>query len=196
MQHIGDRPCGLDGVFDRQDDYARSGFVLAWCNLRYAFQATEGVDLDTACNAPPPVRRVHSDDFDRIQCYDESCFTVNRSPFLTEWLRADNATAVLTERDRAISGYAVARKCRAGYKIGPLFADDSPHARAMITALCQTLPASATIYLDVPEPNAHAMAIASDLNARETFGTARMYRGTPPAIPIERVFGITSFELG
>jgi len=28
------------------------------------------------------------------------------------------------------------------------------------------------------------------------FETARMYTGPPPAIPLERVFGITSFELG
>jgi len=29
-----------------------------------------------------------------------------------------------------------------------------------------------------------------------TFETARMYTKEPPAIPIARVFGITSFELG
>lgn len=28
------------------------------------------------------------------------------------------------------------------------------------------------------------------------FETARMYRGAMPRLPLERIFGITSFELG
>ena len=28
------------------------------------------------------------------------------------------------------------------------------------------------------------------------FETARMYRGPAPALPLERIFGITTFELG
>ena len=28
------------------------------------------------------------------------------------------------------------------------------------------------------------------------FETARMYTGAPPAIPVDRVYGVTSFELG
>jgi hypothetical protein len=28
------------------------------------------------------------------------------------------------------------------------------------------------------------------------FGCARMVHGTPPAIPVEPVFGVTSFEFG
>jgi hypothetical protein len=30
----------------------------------------------------------------------------------------------------------------------------------------------------------------------EVFGTARMYLGDPPALAHERIFGVTTFELG
>jgi hypothetical protein len=31
---------------------------------------------------------------------------------------------------------------------------------------------------------------------KQVFGTARMYTGEPPAIALDRVFGVTTFELG
>jgi aryl-alcohol dehydrogenase-like predicted oxidoreductase len=46
------------------------------------------------------------------------------------------------------------------------------------------------------ESNAAAAAIAREAGMRPAFETARMYTGDTPAIPVERVFGVTSFELG
>jgi hypothetical protein len=40
------------------------------------------------------------------------------------------------------------------------------------------------------------MALAADLGLTRRFETARMYKGPAPEIPLERVFGITTFELG
>ena len=52
------------------------------------------------------------------------------------------------------------------------------------------------LFLDLPGPNAAGIAIASDLGLDVRFETARMYRGLAPDLPLERVFGITTFELG
>jgi hypothetical protein len=48
----------------------------------------------------------------------------------------------------------------------------------------------------VPEPNREALALAEKYRMRPTFHAARMYRGTPPSLPLERIFGVTTFELG
>ena len=56
-------------------------------------------------------------------------------------------------------------------------------------------PASAP-FLDVPEANAAAVALAQRHGMWPVFETARMYTGDAPAIAMERVFGITTFELG
>ncbi len=52
------------------------------------------------------------------------------------------------------------------------------------------------MFLDVPAPNSGGMALARDLGLVPTFETARMYRGPEPVLRLDRVFGVTTFELG
>jgi hypothetical protein len=52
------------------------------------------------------------------------------------------------------------------------------------------------VFLDVPENNPQALALAERHGMREVFGCARMYLGAPPHIPWELIFGVTTFELG
>jgi len=53
-----------------------------------------------------------------------------------------------------------------------------------------------TIYLDVPAPNAAAIRLAERHGMKPVFETARMYTGAAPDLPLSRLFGVTSFELG
>jgi hypothetical protein len=48
----------------------------------------------------------------------------------------------------------------------------------------------------VPEAHGAAVALAEEAGLEKGFATARMYAGPPPPIRLERVFGVTSFELG
>ncbi len=52
------------------------------------------------------------------------------------------------------------------------------------------------IYLDVPAPNAAAIRLAERHGMKPVFETARMYTGAAPDLPLARLFGVTSFELG
>jgi Acetyltransferase (GNAT) domain len=52
------------------------------------------------------------------------------------------------------------------------------------------------IFLDVPSVNRDAVALAQDLRLAPLFETARMYTGAIPPLRLERVFGVTTFELG
>ncbi len=82
-----------------------------------------------------------------------------------------------------------------GAKIGPLFADGPEEARALFAALLARAPAG-PVSLDVAEPNAAAVALARDAGMEPVFETARMVRGAPPPVRHERIFGVTTFELG
>ena len=86
------------------------------------------------------------------------------------------------------------RACRAGHKIGPLFARDAGVAAALFAALASG--AEAPVVLDVPEPNRDAVALARAHGLEPSFETARMYRGPAPDLPLARIFGIGTFELG
>jgi hypothetical protein len=55
---------------------------------------------------------------------------------------------------------------------------------------------SEKVYLDVPEVNGEARRLVERHSMRPRFETARMYAGPAPNVPLEHVFGVTTFELG
>lgn len=185
-----DATIGLDGVFNMQDYYARGGFVFSHRNLR--FQGRAGADVESPPSDIVDARALSLTD---LAAYDRACFPVDRASFLARWLRAPAAEARACVRNGRLAGYGVIRACREGAKIGPLFADDLEAARGLWHALAP-FAAGGPVYLDVPENNAAAMALAVELNMTEVFGCARMYLGPPPLLRHERVFGVTTFELG
>lgn len=87
------------------------------------------------------------------------------------------------------------RPCRTGRKIGPLVANDRAAAEAVLQALLAS-PGSNEIGIDIPAVNRDAIAVAESLGLRPTFETARMYTGPIRSLCLDRVFGVTSFELG
>lgn len=60
---------------------------------------------------------------DEILRYDRQFFPEQRIRFLQAWLRQGRHIALGILGAQGLAGYVVARPCRTGYKIGPLFAD-------------------------------------------------------------------------
>ncbi len=59
-----------------------------------------------------------------------------------------------------------------------------------------TLPAGEKVFLDIPEINMDAKILTAKYEMTKVFETARMYSREKPNIDLNKVFGITSFELG
>lgn len=87
------------------------------------------------------------------------------------------------------------RPCRRGYKIGPLTASDEATAEALFNALSAQAPGE-PVFLDVPEVNPRAVALARRHGMKPAFETARMYNRQIPSLPLERIYGVCTFELG
>ena len=94
-----------------------------------------------------------------------------------------------------LCGYGVIRRCRYGYKIGPLFADNTEIALDLFNGLSDHA-AGEPVFMDVPEINDSAMQLVSDKGMKEVFGCARMYFGNKPALADAQIYGVTTFELG
>jgi Acetyltransferase (GNAT) domain len=190
LAYLAGRNIGLDGVVAQQDNYRKSGFTLAYRNIRYR---------GTAAGAAPiaagvvPLSSVPLAD---TIAYDRAFFPDERSAFLRCWIAQAESTALGVLRGSTLAGYGVVRRARDGYKIGPLCADDPTLAEALFNALQAYVPPGAPVYLDVPEPNTAALALAERHGMVVAFETARMYTGRAPALPLRRLFGVTSFELG
>lgn len=193
MARLADRTVGLDGVVAQQDNYARSGFALAHRNIRYG-----GIARPTA-GTPVPLRPVDAALRAQVCAYDRACFAYDRPDFLSLWLSPPHGLALAAlDADTGqarVTGYGVIRPARAGWKIGPVFADTPAIAAALFAGLAAHAGGQALV-IDVPEPNAPGRALAEAAGLAPVFETARMYKGPAPALPLARIFGISSFELG
>jgi GNAT superfamily N-acetyltransferase len=192
LQALQGRTIGLDGVVEQQPNYLKAGFQLAYRNIRYAGQV-QRTDFQAVPDLVTPLNELP---LSMIIGYDRAFFPDDRSHFLRAWLQQPQAiTAGLVEREQ-LRGYGVVRPCVRGFKIGPLFADRLDIANILFAALYSQIPVGEYIYLDVPEVNAAAMAIAQKYEMTSMFETARMYCPIIPQLPTERIFGVTTFELG
>lgn len=187
MRYLGDRNIGLDGVVAQQANYGKSGFHLAYRNIRYQGHVSGIGCACAAAAADVP--------FEQLLAYDRACFPAARERFLRAWISQPDAVALATVDAGRVVGYGVVRRCETGCKIGPLFADDAGVATGLFRALAASMPGE-VIVLDVPETNPAAVALAQRHGMTSAFETARMYTKNAPAIAIDRVFGVTSFELG
>ena len=189
MERLAGRVVGLDGVVAQQANYARSGFVLAWNNARYAAEVPAAV-----AGGEGQVVPAASVPFEALAALDAAVFPAPRHGFLRGWLAAPGHRALAVLRDGSVAGVGVIRPSRQGSKIGPLTAVDAGAARALFNALVAR--ADGPVFLDLPEPNAAAVAMAVEAGMAPVFSTARMYAGAAPALAADRIFGVSSFELG
>jgi ribosomal protein S18 acetylase RimI-like enzyme len=190
MTHLSGRTVGLDGVVAQQDNYRRSGFALAWRNARY-----EGLGTGTPVSDPQVVP-LAALPLAQLTAYDLPLFGAPRDAFLQAWVDQPGSIARGLVVDGELKGYGVLRPCRAGFKIGPLFADTPALAERLFVAMRAHVPKGDRFYLDVPTPQLEAVALAQRHAMQPVFETARMYTGVAPTLPLQRVFGITTFELG
>jgi hypothetical protein len=122
-------------------------------------------------------------------------FPAPRTAFLRAWISSARHAGHALMRDGALAGWGVIRPCRQGHKIGPLVADDRAAAEAILSALLASC-GGGEIFIDVPGINPNAIGLAQSLGLSPVFETARMYTGAIRPLRLERIFGVTTFELG
>jgi hypothetical protein len=189
IAHAGTRVIGLDGVVAQQANYRKSGFTLAYANVRYG-------GIVAATNAPKAgVFALDDISFAMVESSDATVFPAPRTNFLRAWIASPRHIGRAFLRDGELAGWGVVRPCRRGWKIGPLVCDGRAAAEAVLSALLAAM-GGGEIFLDVPSVNSEAVALAQGLGLAPVFETARMYTGAIPRLRIERVFGVTTFELG
>jgi GNAT superfamily N-acetyltransferase len=178
---------GIDGVFAMQPIYEKSGFMFAYRNIRFESVGKGIVDKTLTQLKEVP--------FPRILAYDSQFFPTVREGFLKHYLYQPDCKGYASITNGSLDGYGFIRKCFTGYKIGPLFANNSQIAEKIYSAL-SAFADGMPVFLDVPEPNAAGMALAKAHGMKEVFGTVRMYTRELPKLPVDQIFGVTTFELG
>src|SRR6266568_1160231 len=118
IAHAGPRVIGLDGVVAQQQNYRRSGFELAYANVRYGgtVAAPDAPQAGVVALSEVPLATV--------EAYDATVFPAPRTAFLRAWIGSPGHVGRALVRDGGLAGWGVIRPCRKGRKIGPLVADD------------------------------------------------------------------------
>lgn len=177
----------MDGVFDMVPFYERGGFKSAFRDVRF-----EGIADGTS---DPAAIILGNGDFPDIARYDRAFVPAARDAFLARWISARGVVTVGVRKNGNLAGYGVARPCLAGFKIGPLFAENAEIAERIARSLMARIPGQ-QVQMDLPEVNPAAVALAEGFGFKMSFGCMRLYYGPPPALPIERTFAVTSLEFG
>lgn len=179
---------GMDGVVEMQPFYEKGGFNIAFRDERYE---CIGEKISTSNTISP----IETEDFEKLIDYDSECFGYERKEFIKNWLVIPGSKSFKFSRENKVNGYAVIRKVNSGFKIGPIFADDDEIAEELYKACLNSAPGK-YVYLDIPVINEGAVRLVKKYKAKYIFECARMYYGKDPKINIDKIYGITTFELG
>jgi GNAT superfamily N-acetyltransferase len=190
MARLTGRNVGLDGVVAQQHNYKKSGFRLAWNNIRH-----EGPPPVAAPPAGITLVDARSVPFDQIAAYDRRFFPEARDSFLAPWIGLPERTGLVAMKGGVPEGFAVMRACRVASRVGPLYAASPEIAAALVSVLASRTGATA-VAIDVPDRNKAAVTLAERMGLKPAFETARMYTGVDPVVDYASLFGVTSLELG
>jgi len=188
MAYLGtERNIGLDGVIAQQKNYQKSGFQIAYNHIRY--EAVGGGVV------PDDIVELTTVPFEELVAYERQFFPAERQHFLRLWIKQPNSAALGVVREGHVVGYGVIRESHTGFRIGPLNANDEQIAEQLLLALV-AFGSNAPVFLDVPDANPDAVALAQRYGMQPVFETARMYTKEIPNLPLKRVFCVTSLEVG
>lgn len=179
---------GLDGVFEMQDTYAAGGFEFSHRGVRL-----QGMGGDAG--ADPELVPLPELPFEQVAEFDRAHFGFEREAFLRKWIDPAATHSLGLRGNDGLRALGVIRPCRTGFKIGPLFAEDPEAAERVFLGLRRAA-VGEPVFLDVPDVNTAAVELGERHGMEEVFGCARMYDGPPPALPWDRIYGVTTFELG
>jgi GNAT superfamily N-acetyltransferase len=179
---------GLDGVLERETNYRQAGFKASYRHIRHVYHPlpSEGVP-----NEVVPLKDVP---LETVGLYDAELFPAPRPQFLEPWIRLSGAAYGVMEGVRLV-GYGVLRPCRQGFKIGPLFAESLEIADRLFRALIYHSEGK-PVFIDIPDVNSALPVLVERYGLQPVFTCVRMYWGSEPTMDPERIFGITTLELG
>lgn len=182
------RNIGLDGVLENVGIYKRIGFVPYYHHRRCKL---------IACSKKrhPCLVSWREVKWEDIKSYDRKCFPEERPEFLKHWfIQGDSLGLVYVDRNK-IRGFGFRRKCYEGNKVGPLFADTPEIAVSILDGLQEGIDGE-NLYVDIPDNHINHVKFRESLDLEEVFVTARMYSNGLPDIESDKIFGITTMELG
>ncbi|MBE9204483.1 GNAT family N-acetyltransferase [Synechocystis salina LEGE 06099] len=210
IAHLENVSCvGLEAALARVEDYQKWGFRPAYYTRRYRLPPADRrscVRPSFAPDLPPGYQLMAGDELTeaKVQAYDARHEATPRPLFLHEWLgRPEGKVMVILDNQGDCCGYGRIRPCLLpddedgfpqGWRLGPLMADSTALAGALLDMLLGDR--QGPVFIDVPEINQDAIYLLEERGFELTLLNLRMYKGNPPQLPLEDIYGLACLELG
>lgn len=189
---------GLDGVVAMQPFYEANGFNLSHRQTRFRCEVGNWVQASAVNTAS--IRDLVDLPFSLVEAFDRQHFGAGRSRFLRQWITpTSGAGRAVIGPDGSVLAMGVIRRAYRGWRVGPLFATEAEAATMLFQDLCITagVGIGEEVYIDVPEVNGAALALANHYQMEREFDCGRMFFGSArPDVPWQKIYGVTTLELG
>ena len=135
-------------------------------------------------------------EFDEFYEYYRKVFPYERKAFTSYWINQPKSLLLSKYEDNEYKGVGLFKPCRKGYKLSPLISDDPQSAEEILIALASHFESGTPFYLNIPEPNKDAVALAEKLNLKKVDERIRMYTQKEHDILLKNTYSFTSLEIG
>lgn len=181
----------LDASIETIDHAERLGFVAVGSVTR-----TRGT-AEVGRRGPHTgeIRALTAVPFELVVGLDTLHTGVLRESLLRTWIAPPAGLALGVYERGELLGMGAVRRSRTGLALGPLYATEPDVAQDLFSALTSPY-AGAAITLDVPAGNPAAVEFAAAHGLTPQSSRTTMALGDLPVLPVDTVYGITSYELG
>ena len=140
------------------------------------------------------VYSAHDVDFRELLRFDAGFFGVPRESFLRAWLETPAMESLCILKDGEIRGWGCMRRCREGWRLGPVFAVDYMFAEGILRHFAVKTIAE-DLYMDIPENNVQAIKLAFSMGMTPLDARLRLRRGGQTQEPQDQIFGFTTLDI-
>ncbi len=190
IDKAGDSNIGINCKEEETGFYEGFGFKPAYKIISY-----EGAS-DGVYRVPQNIVSPLMLEFDEFYKYYRKVFPYERKTFASYWINQPKSLALGKYENNEYKGVGLFKPCRKGYKLSPLICDDPQSAEEILTALTSHFESGTPYYIDIPEPNNDAVALAEKLNLKKVDERIRMYTQKEHDILLKNTYSFTSLEIG
>ncbi|XP_077992868.1 holothin acyltransferase-like [Glandiceps talaboti] len=195
VQYLGENcNIGIDVPTSRTELLTKLGFQRAWTSCRY-----KGIGVALL---PEVIDTHHVRPLARLPLaplveFDSQVFTAERRKLVQRWSNTPKpGGSYAAVKEGSILGYAVIQPSIEGHVIGPLYAANTALTQALLLTLFAQVPEQ-TIYVDAPVDNPSFIQLLSvDLRMEAMFESVRMYSKGDPGVVLDKMFALSSLEMG
>ena len=195
LLHLNDcETIGLNGVLTQTENYKKSGFTPAFLSTRWIGNTKTMFFKNNDLTEKIAIKSLK--DIVALVDYDTSVFSVSRAKFLEKWIKIPESQTLVAYDGDKLKGYGVLSKTNEGYKVAPLFADDIEIAKKILEGLITCIKTNERIFIDIPDINVSGESLIKHYGFSRGFSVLRMYKGKTPNFDNQKMFGLTTLEIG